>query len=122
MKPEVLHTALTQTRAVVPEAGGAAILSRDGHLLYSDGDLIADQILLGVAGSAVMHIADVVSGGLEECPDSRVLISCRQHEALFVPIGALGILVLVLPQGSADPSTIHASLKPVVQWLAGAMH
>ena len=91
-----------QLDAMSPEIQGAALISNEGAVIFQEGETIADQRLIGIAGAAIMRIAEHISSGLAECPAQEISVRCDRHTALFMPVGADALLMLVL---SADTDT-----------------
>jgi predicted regulator of Ras-like GTPase activity (Roadblock/LC7/MglB family) len=97
MSPEVFMDFYVQLQDSLPEMLGAALISNGGMLLYQEGEMIADSTLIGVAGAAVMQLAEHIASGLAECPAQEITIRCEKHAALFVPVTTETLLMLVLP-------------------------
>lgn len=91
-----------QLGAISPEMQGAALISNEGAVIFQEGETIVDQHLIGIAGAAIMRLAEHISSGLAECPAQEISIRCDRHTALFVPVGADALLMLVL---SAETDT-----------------
>ncbi len=84
------------------EAKGVALISMDGAILYQEGETVADAGLIGIAGAAVLRLAEHIGTGLAECPTQEITIRCQHHAALFLPMSADTLLMVVL---SADADT-----------------
>ena len=91
-----------QLDAMSPEMPGAALISNEGTVIFQKGETIADQNLIGIAGAAMMRLAEHISSGLAECSAQEISVRCDRHTALFLPVGADALLMLVL---SADTDT-----------------
>lgn len=82
-------------------------------MTFQKGETIADQNLIGIAGAAIMRLAEHISSGLVECPAQEISIRCDKHAALFVPVEAGALLMLVL---SADTDT-----RPLARMIPGVV-
>ncbi len=102
MSPERFHELTAQLHAASAQVEGVALISMDGAILYQEGETVADAGLIGIAGAAVMRLAGHISTGLAECPAQEITIRCKQHAALFLPMSADTLLMVVL---SADADT-----------------
>ena len=102
MNQEMFDDLYAQLGAMSPEIQGAALISNEGVVLFQEGETVADENLIGIAGAAIMRLAEHISSGLAECPAQEIGIRCDGHTALFVPVGADALLMLVL---SADTDT-----------------
>ncbi|MHB1281532.1 MAG: roadblock/LC7 domain-containing protein [Acidithiobacillus sp.] len=102
MNQEMFNDLHAQLGAMSPELQGVALISNEGVVVFQAGETVADQSLIGVAGAAVMRLAEHISAGLAECTAQEISIRCNRHAALFVPVGADVLLMLVL---SADTDT-----------------
>ena len=102
MNQEMFNDLHAQLCAMSPELQGVALISNEGVVVFQAGETVADQSLIGVAGAAVMRLAEHISAGLAECTAQEISIRCNRHAALFVPVGADVLLMLVL---SADTDT-----------------
>jgi len=103
----------TQLDAMSPEIKGSALISNEGVVIFQKGETIADQNLIGIAGAAIMRLAEHISSGLAECPAQEISIRCDKHAALFVPVEADALLMLVL---SADTDT-----RPLARVIPGVV-
>ncbi|MCE5360545.1 hypothetical protein [Candidatus Igneacidithiobacillus taiwanensis] len=112
MKPEAFYDFCAQLQTVVPEMMGVALLSTDGSVLYQEGELVADIGLVGVAGAAVMRLAEHIGSGLEECPAQEITIRCKKHAALFAPMTADTMVMVVLPTG-VDTRIIGSNIHKI---------
>jgi len=102
LNQEMFNDLYAQLGAMSPEIQGVALISNEGVVIFQEGETVADQSLIGVAGAAVMRLAEHISAGLAECTAQEISIRCNRHAALFVPVGADVLLMLVL---SADTDT-----------------
>ncbi|MCL4527685.1 MAG: hypothetical protein M1492_14830 [Gammaproteobacteria bacterium] len=102
MNQDMFDDLSAQLDAMSPEIQGAALISNEGAVIFQKGETIADQRLIGIAGAAIMRLAEHISSGLAECLAQEISIRCDRHTALFVPVGAVAFLMLVL---SADADT-----------------
>ncbi|MHB0872298.1 MAG: roadblock/LC7 domain-containing protein [Acidithiobacillus ferrooxidans] len=102
MNQDMFDDLNAQLDAMSPEIQGAALISNEGAVIFQKGETIADQRLIGIAGAAIMRLAEHISSGLAECPAQEISIRCDRHTALFMPVGADALLMLVL---SADTDT-----------------
>jgi len=100
MSPEAFYDFYAQLQTVAPELLGVAIISTDGVLLYQEGETVADNNLIGIAGAAVMRLAEHIGSGLEECPAQEITIRCQKHSAFFVPMTSELLAMVVLPVGT----------------------
>ncbi|WP_226831038.1 MULTISPECIES: hypothetical protein [Acidithiobacillus] len=71
-------------------------------MLFQTDKTVADETIIGVAGAAVMRLAEHISAGLAECNTQEITIRCHRHAAFFAAAGADTLLMLVLP---ADTDT-----------------
>ena len=102
MNQDMFDDLNAQLDAMSPEIQGAALISNEGAVIFQKGETIADQRLIGIAGAAIMRLAEHISSGLAEYPAQEISIRCDRHAALFVPVGPDALLMLVL---SADADT-----------------
>ena len=109
MNPEAFYDFCAQLQTVVPEMIGVATISTDGVILYQEGEIVADNSLIGVAGAAVMRLAEHIGSGLEECPTQEITISCKKHAALFVPMTSEILVMVVLP-AETDTRTLGSAI------------
>lgn len=98
MFEENLIDFLKKLRNSISEIIGLAIFSEDGSILYHEGDLVADIKLVGVAGAAIMHLAEHIGSELQECQNQEIIIRCEKHEAFFVSITENIMLMVILPK------------------------
>lgn len=111
MNQKMFNDLYAQIGALSPEIQGAALISNEGLVMFQEGETVADHGLVGVAGAAVMRLAGHISAGLAECTAQKMSIRCNQHAALFVPVGADALLMLVL---SAD-----TDMRPLAKAIPG---
>lgn len=109
MSPEAFYDFYVHLQTIVPEMIGVAIISTDGVILYQEGEIVADNSLIGVAGAAVMRLAEHIGSGLEECPAQEITISCKKHAALFVPMTSETLVMVVLP-AETDTRTLGSAI------------
>ncbi len=86
-----------QLLGLIPEILGVAWIADEGVVLFQAGEVVADEPIIGVAGAALMRLAEHISAGLSECTAPEISIRCKQHTALFVQADENSILMLVLP-------------------------
>ncbi|MDD2747185.1 MAG: hypothetical protein PHG39_06490 [Acidithiobacillus ferrooxidans] len=91
-----------QLDAMSPEIQGTALISNEGAVIFQEGETIVDQRLIGIAGAAIVRLAEHISSGLAECPAQEISIRCERYTSLFVPVGVDALLMLVL---SVDTDT-----------------
>ncbi|MHB1203483.1 MAG: roadblock/LC7 domain-containing protein [Acidithiobacillus sp.] len=113
MSPERFHDLTAQLHAASTQIQGAALISMDGAILYQEGEIVADAGLIGIAGAAVMRLAEHIGSGLAECPAQEITIRCEKHAALFMPMGPNILLMVVL---SADADT-RALAQPIMAFV-----
>lgn len=89
MNQDMFDDLNAQLDAMSPEIQGAALISNEGAVIFQKGEMIADQSLVGIAGAAVMRLAEHIGSGLTECPAQEIGIRCDRHTALFVPVGRM---------------------------------
>jgi predicted regulator of Ras-like GTPase activity (Roadblock/LC7/MglB family) len=99
-----------QLISLTPDIQGVALITNEGEVLFQAGDTVADETITGVAGAAVMRLAEHISEGLAECNTQEITIRCHRHAAFFAAAGADTLLMLVLP---ADTDT-----RPLVGMVA----
>ncbi|WP_308389025.1 roadblock/LC7 domain-containing protein [Acidithiobacillus sp. AMEEHan] len=97
MNPERFQKLSTKIHAAVASVRSIAVISSDGAILHYAGEKVADERLIGVAGAAVMRLAEHVGSGLAECATQEIIIRCQDHAALFLPQSADTLLMIVLP-------------------------
>jgi predicted regulator of Ras-like GTPase activity (Roadblock/LC7/MglB family) len=97
MSPEAFYDLLAQLQAVAPEMTGVAVISTEGVTLYQEGEMMVDSGLIGVAGAAVMRLAEHIGSGLDECPAQEITFRCARHAALLLPVTAETLVMVVLP-------------------------
>ncbi len=102
MKQEQFLALTRQIRESSAQAKGVVLISMDGAILYQEGETVADAGLIGIAGAAVLRLAEHIGNGLAECPTQEITIRCQHHAALFLPLSADTLLMVVL---SADADT-----------------
>ncbi|MBE7567724.1 hypothetical protein HER14_14350 [Acidithiobacillus thiooxidans] len=86
----------------MPDIQGVALITNEGTVLFQTDKTVADETIIGVAGAAVMRLAEHISAGLAECNTQEITIRCHRHAAFFAAAGADTLLMLVLP---ADTDT-----------------
>ena len=109
MSPEAFYNFYAKLQTTAPEMIGIAIISTDGDILYQEGEIVADNSLIGVSGAAVMRLAEHIGSGLEECPAQEITISCKKHAALFVPMTSETLVMVVLP-AETDTRTLGSAI------------
>ncbi|MDD3760953.1 MAG: roadblock/LC7 domain-containing protein [Acidithiobacillus sp.] len=97
MSPEKFQSLSSRIHAAVANVRGIALISSDGAILHYEGEKVADERLMGVAGAAVMRVAELVGDGLAECATQEIIIRCQKHVALFLPQSADTLLMVVFP-------------------------
>lgn len=103
MSPEKFQELSTGIHAAAANVRGIALISSDGAILHYEGEKVADERLIGVAGAAVMRLAEHVGSGLAECATQEIIIRCEKHAALFLPQSADTLLMIVLPADADVP-------------------
>ncbi|AEM47241.1 hypothetical protein Acife_1074 [Acidithiobacillus ferrivorans SS3] len=121
MNQDMFDDLNAQLHVMSPEIHGAALISNEGAVIFQEGETVADQSIIGIAGAAVMRLAEHISAGLAECPVQEISVRCDRHAALFVPVGADALLMLVLsadtdtrPLAGAIPAMVSALSQRVV--------
>jgi len=114
MSPERFHDLTAQLRAASAQVEGTALISTDGAILYQEGETVADAGLIGIAGAAVMRLAEHIGSGLAECPAQEITIRCEKHAALFMPLGP-GTLLMVVLSADADTRVLTQPIMAFVQ-------
>ncbi|MDR7926860.1 roadblock/LC7 domain-containing protein [Acidithiobacillus thiooxidans] len=102
MNLEQFEDLYAQLIALTPDIQGVALIANEGTVLFQTGETVADETIIGVAGAAVMRLAEHISAGLAECNTQEITIRCHRHAAFFAAAGADTLLMLVLP---ADTDT-----------------
>ena len=106
-----------QLMGMIPELSGVALIANEGTVLFEMGEIVADESIIGVAGAALMRLAEHISARLTECTAHEISIRCKQHAAFFVQAGEDAILMLALP-AELDTRT----LSGVVPKIIAALH
>jgi predicted regulator of Ras-like GTPase activity (Roadblock/LC7/MglB family) len=97
MSPEAFYALHAQLQAVAPEMTGVAVIFTEGVTLYQEGEMVVDPGLIGVAGAAVMRLAEHIGSGLDECSAQEITFRCARHAALLLPVTAETLVMVVLP-------------------------
>ncbi len=53
-----------QLIALTPDIQGVSLIANEGTVLFQTGETVADETIIGVAGAAVMRLAEHISAGL----------------------------------------------------------
>ncbi|MBE7563662.1 MULTISPECIES: hypothetical protein [Acidithiobacillus] len=97
MNQDLFADLYTQLLGLIPEILGVAWIADEGVILLQTGEMVADEPIIGIAGAALMRLAEHISAGLSECTTPEISIRCEQHTAFFVQADEHSILMLVLP-------------------------
>ncbi len=97
MNQTIFENFYAQLLAMTPDIQGVALISNEGVVLFQTGATIADETIIGVAGAAVMRLAEHIGAGLAECVTQAVTIRCSRHAAFFAAADTESLLMLVLP-------------------------
>ncbi len=97
MSPEQFGAFVARLRAVSPQIQGVMLVSTEGAVLYQEGEAVADQTLIGIAGAAVVRLAGHIGAGLAACPLQEITLCCDPHAILFLPVGEETLMMVVMP-------------------------
>ncbi len=114
MSPEQFEGFVARLRAVSPQMQGAMLISAEGVVLHQEGEAVADQTLIGIAGAAVVRLAGHIGAGLAACPLQEITLCCDPHAVLFLPMGEETLMMIVMP--------VEADTRPLARAIRACLN